>query len=375
MKLVKIEPIVLRYPEPNDFNTLRHTVLVRVTAGDGTEGWGEAIAMWPEACKAVAHLIEDGLADAVLGMEIAEPSDAWRALKRYTWWYGEGGLATMALSAIDMAVWDCIGKSTSRSLSDMLGGRVRATLPAIASLHVNHPTIEDSVSAVAGYVASGFRGAKLGFGKKGPSKVGQDPAYDVDFVKAMRAGMGPDAWLMIDIGNGVRWDVDTAIWATSRMAEYDISWIEEPLHPDDWAGLAALKQAVTTRIATGEREWTVAAYDRLIGTGSVDVVGVDPARAEGITGFQRIAQRVEAAGAVINAHAWSTAITSAASLHLSAAASASEVFELKPIENPMQHELVETPIWHENGEVRVPVGPGLGVVPLEEVVERYRLRF
>ncbi|MEM8586848.1 MAG: mandelate racemase/muconate lactonizing enzyme family protein [Pseudomonadota bacterium] len=375
MKLKKIEPIVLRYPEPNDFNTLRHTVLVRVTAGDGTEGWGEAIAMWPEACKAVAHLIEDGLADAVRGMDIAEPPDAWQALKRHTWWYGEGGLTTMALSAIDMAVWDCVGKSTGRSLSDMLGGRVRETLPVIASLHVNHPTIDDSVSAVAGYVASGFRGAKLGFGKKGPSKVGQDPAYDVDFVKAMRAGMGPDAWLMIDIGNGVRWDVDTAIWATSRMAEYDISWIEEPLHPDDWAGLAALKQAVATRIATGELEWTVAAYDRLIGTGSVDVIGVDPARAEGITGFQRIAQRVEQADAVINAHAWSTAITSAASLHLSAATSASEVFELKPIENPMQHELVETPIWHENGEVRVPVGPGLGVVPLDAVIQRYRLPY
>lgn len=373
MKLKKIEPIVLRYPEPNDFNTLRHTVLVRVTAGDGTEGWGEAIAMWPEACKAVAHLIEDGLADAVRGMDIADPADAWRALKRHTWWYGEGGLATMALSAIDMAVWDCVGKSTGRSLSDMLGGRVRETLPAIASLHVNHPTIDDSVSAVAGYVAFGFRGAKLGFGKKGPSKVGQDPSYDVDFVKAMRAGMGPEAWLMIDIGNGVRWDVDTAIWATSRMAEHDVSWIEEPLHPDDWAGLAALKRAVTTRIATGEREWTVAAYDRLIGTGSVDVVGVDPARAEGITGFQRIARRVEAAGAVINAHAWSTAITSAASLHLSAATSASEVFELKPIENPMQHELVETPIWHEDGEVRVPKGPGLGVVPLDAVIQRYRL--
>lgn len=375
MRLKKIEPIVLRYPEPNDFDNLRHTVLVRVTADDGTEGWGEAIAMWPEACKAVAHLIEDGLADVVLGMDIAAPSDAWQALKRHTWWYGEGGLASMALSAIDMGVWDCVGKSTGRSLSDMLGGRVRETLPVIASLHVNEPTMEDSVSAVAGYVATGFRGAKLGFGKKGLSKVGRDPAYDVAFVKAMRAGIGPKAWLMIDIGNGVRWDVDTAIWATSRMAEHDISWIEEPLHPDDRAGLAALKRAVTTRIATGEREWTVAAYDRLIETGSVDVFGVDPARADGVTGFQRIAKRVEQAGAVINAHAWSTAITSAASLHLSAATSASEVFELKPIENPMQHELVDTPIWHENGEVPVPEGAGLGVVPLEQVIERYRLRW
>ncbi|MEM7446032.1 MAG: mandelate racemase/muconate lactonizing enzyme family protein, partial [Pseudomonadota bacterium] len=368
MKLTRIEPIVLRYPEPNDFNNLRHTVLVRVTAADGTEGWGEAIAMWPEACKAVAHLIDDGLADTVLGMDVTDPPSIWQTLKRHTWWYGEGGLATMALSAIDMAVWDCAGKCSGRSLSEMLGGAKREELPAIASLHVNHPTIEDSVSTIAGYIASGFRGAKLGFGKKGPSRVGQDPAYDVDFVRAVRTGMGPDALLMIDIGNGVRWDAKTAIWATNRMAEYDISWIEEPLHPDDWAGLATMRKAVDTRLATGEREWTVAAYGRLIDTGLVDVFGVDPARAEGITGFQRIAGLVEQAGAVINAHAWSTAITSAASLHLSLATSASEIFELKPIENPMQHELVEIPIWHENGQVRAPNGPGLGVVPLASVI-------
>lgn len=373
MKLTGIEPIVLRYPEPNDFNNLRHTVLVRVTAADGTEGWGEAIAMWPEACKAVAHLIEDGLAATVIGMDVTEPPTIWQALKRHTWWYGEGGLATMALSAIDMAIWDCAGKCTGRSLSEMLGGAVHEKLPAIASLHVNHPTLEDSVSTVAGYIASGFRGVKLGFGKKGPSKVGQDPAYDVDFVKAIRAGIGPEALLMIDIGNGVRWDARTAIWATTRMAEYDISWIEEPLHPDDWAGLATLRKSVTTRIATGEREWTVAAYERLIATGLVDVIGVDPARAEGITGFQRIAALVEGAGAVINAHAWSTAITSAASLHLSAATSAAEVFELKPIENPMQHDLVENPIWHRDGLVRPPDGPGLGVVPFQSVIDRYRL--
>lgn len=373
MKLKRIEPIVLRYPEPNDFNNLRHTVLVRVTTADGTEGWGEAIAMWPEACKAVAHLIEDGLAETVIGLNVTEPEGVWQTLKRHTWWYGEGGLATMALSAIDMAVWDCAGKCAGRSLSEMLGGAKHDTLPAIASLHVNHPTLDDSVSTIAGYIADGFRGAKLGFGKKGPSKVGQDPAYDVEFVKAVRSGMGPKALLMIDIGNGVRWDAKTAVWATNRMADYDISWIEEPLHPDDLAGLATLRKAVTTRLATGEREWTVAAYDRLIATGLVDVIGVDPARAEGITGFRRIAELVEQAGAVINAHAWSTAITSAASLHLSVTTAAAEVFELKPIENPMQHQLVETPIWHVDGLVRPPDGPGLGIVPLQPVIDRYRL--
>ncbi len=149
--------------------------------------------------------------------------------------------------------------------------------------------------------------------------------------------------------------------------------MEEPLHPSNVAGHQALKSAVSTLIAAGEREWGLAGYERWIASGAIDVFGVDPARAEGVTGFLRIADRVHAAGKIVNAHAWSTAVLTAASLHLSLASPAAILFELKPIPGPMQFDLIETPFWHADGLVSAPATPGHGAEPLVPVIERYRV--
>jgi L-alanine-DL-glutamate epimerase-like enolase superfamily enzyme len=110
----------------------------------------------------------------------------------------------------------------------------------------------------------------------------------------------------------------------------------------------------------------------VLDTGTVDVVGVDPGRAEGITGFRRIADAVEQCGRQVNAHTWSSAIVSAASLALSFASPAAQLLEFKPLRNPMQHELVAEPIEQREGWVTPPSGPGLGIDVLEDVVEHYR---
>jgi len=371
MRIHDVETFILQYQEPNDYNSTRMTVLIRVSTKDGVCGWGEAIAMWPEACHAVAALIREGMGQVIVGEDPLEATRLWHAMKKQAWWYGEGGIASMAIAGLDMAIWDLRGKLLGLPLYAMLGGKAVDALPAIASMHVNKPTMEEDVAEVVGNIEAGYQGAKLGFGKKGPSKAGEDPDYDIEFVAAVRNGMGPKPALMIDIGAGVSWDVATAVQTTRRMEESDIYWIEEPLHPDNLAGFAELRAKTSTRIATGEREFTPAEYARLVELGIIDVFGIDPARAEGITGFRKACEVIDAANATVNAHAWSSAVTTAASLHLSVSTKAAKFFELKAIPNPLQNDLVDDVIMHDGGMVKPFDTPGFGVEPKMSFIETH----
>jgi L-alanine-DL-glutamate epimerase-like enolase superfamily enzyme len=373
MKLLRIQSHILRYPDPNDLDRARMTVLVKIETTDGVVGWGEGIAMWPEACRATALLIDEGVAPLLLGNESLTVSSAWAAMRAHTWWYGEGGIASFAISAIDMALWDITGKLEDKPLYALFG-RVHERLPANASCHVNKESLATCIQEAVGFFEAGFRSVKLGLGKKSLSAIGHDPASSIALVAGLRRALGVNAEILVDVGNGVRWDVDTAIDTVSRMAEHDIGWIEEPFYPTHLADYRALKQAVRVPIASGEREWTVSNYRRLIESGTVDVVGVDPARAEGITGFREVDRLAGEAGLTVNAHAWSTAITTAASLHLAMSSPNTRLFELKPFRVAVQQDLVAVPIGQKNGFVAPIDEPGLGIDVDETVVERLRVK-
>ena len=238
-------------------------------------------------------------------------------MRRHVWWYGEGGIASLAISGIDMALWDIAGKIAGKPLYALLGGLRQDRLLANASSHVNKKGEAACVDEVVGFFEAGFRSCKLGFAKKGESDIGGDPHTDVAFIAALRDALGDAAGILVDIGNGVRWDVDTAISVANRMHALGIGWYEEPLYPTDDAGYRKLRAHTKVRIASGEREFTEAGYRRQMEfVQAIDVYGVDPARVEGITGFRRVDALASHYGKAINAHAWSTAITTAASLHL-----------------------------------------------------------
>jgi L-alanine-DL-glutamate epimerase-like enolase superfamily enzyme len=372
MTIAKVNAFVLRYPEPNDFNALRMTVLVRVTTKDGVEGWGEGIAMWPEACKATKVVIEEGLSALVIGEDPLDIERLWQRMAAHLWWYGEGGIGNFAMSAIDMALWDLKGKILGQPVFKLLGGKVKDRLPANASTHPNKADPEEGAQELADLIKAGYQSVKFGFGKKGHAALGKDPEHDARFVRLVREAMGPGPGIIPDLGNAVKYDVGTVLRLVRRFEEEaQISWIEEPFHPDDVEAHRQLRNQCRVLIAAGEREWTVNAYRRRIETNTVDVLGFDPGRAQGLTGFQKVAAMATAARRFVNPHAWSSAVTSAAGLHLAVTTPASLLFEFKPLENPLQHDLIDNPIDPVDGWATPPDGPGYGIVPKMAVVERY----
>lgn len=374
MRIGQVRSYIVRYADTNDHGNLRQTVLVRVETTDGIVGWGEGIAMWPEACRATVAIIEDGLAPLLQQAGELTVAEAWNKMRAHTWWYGEGGIACFAYSALDMALWDIEGKLQGKPLHALLGGKHHATLPAYASSHVNRATRALCVDEIVSFRDQGYAGVKFGLGKRGLSKIGDDPDEIVAFVADLRRELGEGYPIVVDIGNGIRWDRDTGIATARRLLDHGIDWLEEPFYPTHLDDYRALKAALPLPIGSGEREFTVTGYGRLIDSGTVDVLGVDPSRAEGVTGFRKIDGLCGAAGITLNAHAWSTAILSAASLHLSLASPNTRLFEFKPFPVVVQSELVADPIVQTAGRATIGDRPGLGIDVDERVVERLLLR-
>ena len=375
MAVESVEAIPVAYPEPNDHGAERHLLLVRLRDSSGAVGWGEAVTMWPEASRATAELVR-GLGELVAGRDPVAVDAIWRSLREHAWWYGGAGIASFAVAALDIALWDLRGKLLGRSLLDLLGGPVKTALPAVASSHATHAAIDDLVGEIAAWVEGRAVGAKVGFGKRGEANLGFSHDRDVAFMRALREALGPEAKIMVDLGVRVRWSVAEAVLRTRAFEEHGLHWIEEPLGADDPSGYATLRAKTTTLIAYGEREWNVRGLERIIASGSCDVAGIDPGRAEGISGFLRAARLAEAAGTQVNAHSWSSAIVHAASLALSWATPCARQLEFKPHPNVMQQELA--------GDTFVAPGadgwplppserPGLGIEVEETVVERWRL--
>jgi L-alanine-DL-glutamate epimerase-like enolase superfamily enzyme len=376
MSIKKLEVFPLKYQEPNDDNADRYVVLVRLETDNGIVGWGECISQFRPSTYATAALIEHGLGDVVIGREPLENEKIWQDLRGEVWWYGDaGGIAAFAISAIDMALWDVKGKILKQPLYKLLGGKKHERLPVCASTHPKASEIDEMAAELAGYIKQGYQLVKVGFGKKGHAHLGVDAERDIAFVKAVREAIGPDAGFIVDIGAKMVWDVPYAVKMARAFAAYDLTWLEDVFHPNNMQGYMHLRQAVPEmRIGFGERFWNLNDYQRLFEADICDVILVDPGRTEGVTGMHQITQLAARHHVQMDPHSWSSALNSAASIHVSIANQNSNIFELKPLDNPMQHELVTTPIAHKDGWIYPPEGDGLGVEVNEDVVRKYLLR-
>ena len=375
MPIKKLDVFPLGYQEPNDDFADRYIVLVRLETDDGFIGWGECISQFRPATFATAALIENGLGDIVIGRDPLENERIWHDLRGEVWWYGDiGGIAAFAISALDMALWDLKGKIMGQPLYQLLGGKQHERLPVCASTHPKASEIDDMAQELAGWIEAGYQLVKVGFGKKGHANLGVSAQRDIAFVKAVRTAIGPDAGFIVDIGAKMHWDLPYAVKMAQAFAEYNLTWLEDVFQPDNFADHVHLRQAVPEmRIGFGERFWNLNDYQRLLEANICDVILIDPGRTEGVTGMQQITQLAARHRVQMDPHSWSSAINTAASLHVSVANTNANIFELKPVENPMQHELVSQPFAHVGGWIYPPDEPGLGVEVNEDIVHKYCL--
>ena len=369
MKIREIRAVGLRgaTPEGGWSNELRpdtcvHT-LVAVHTDAGLVGLGSAFTSDDLVNASLAVL-----APLYRGESALEPERVSEKLHQHTFWQGRGGAITHAISAIDIALWDLLGKATGQPVGRLLGGRYRERVRPYASLLMDEPgRLTEHLLRLK---ARRYTAYKMGWGPFGRVSAALDEAI----VRAAREAVGPDALLMVDAGgsdafwpNGYKW-----AWRTAEMlAGYDVAWFEEPLKPDALEDYVALRRAAPVPIAGGEVLTRRQAFRPWLQAGAFDIVQPDVTKVGGISEERRIGWLAHEYDVRFIPHGWNTALGLAADLHLAAAFPDTDLVEYIT-GSPYVDELVAGG-WalDADGLLAIPDAPGLGVALDLDAVGRY----
>ena len=383
MKVTNVELIVLKSPglyrnpegaaeQPGP----TYMGLVKVSTDAGITGYSDV-----ETCASVAKAaIEaprwssepgmecfDGLASLVVGENPLETERLWYRMYRGSVYYGRRGVVMQAISAIDIALWDIAGKFYGQPVHILLGGKWRDRIRAYAST-LFRATPEAMCAAAAQYLDEGFTAVKFGWGG-----FGRDPSLDLKLVEAARRALGDERDLLIDTGWFVERTPKQAIQLVRALEAFCPVFIEELLHPEDYEGYRQVSGAVDALIACGEQEATEWGFRELIERAHIDVLQPDLSRCGGFTAARKIVHMAEMANVLVVPHSWSSDLLTAASLHLNAFQRRAMFVEFNTSHGPLSRQLARNPLRLEDGYVRVPDGPGLGIEVDEDAVERYRV--
>jgi L-rhamnonate dehydratase len=370
MKITAVEALYLRLPEIQArTDSSQDALLIRIDTDAGITGWGEVDGC-PWVVKAIieapmSHTLVTGLRALLIGEDPLETGRLWQKMYERTLYYGRDGAVIQAMAGIDLALWDIKGKAFEQPVWKLLGGRHRDRLRVYAS-NMFQFTTEATADRVRKARDEGFTAAKFGW-----EPFGRDPKTDCAYLDAMRKAAGDGFDLMLDVG--LVWDATTTIQRARLFEPYDLFWIEEPLPPDDLAGYGRVSRAISQRLAAGEEECTLRGFARLIDQGGIGLAQIDVTRC-GLTQAMQIAAHAASRGLPVANHNFTTDINTAASLHFLAAAPNALVLEYCVEPSEISRRLIRNPIRLEEGHMRVPEEPGLGVEPDLGVIEKYLVR-
>ena len=369
MRIIDVEALYLRLPTiAARSDSSQDALLVKITTDSGLVGWGEVDGS-PAVVKAIieapySHTMVNGLRNILLGENPLETGRLWAKMHRATIYYGRNGAVIQAMAGVDIALWDLKGKALGKPIVELLGGAMRERVRVYSS-NMFQFSIADTVTRARAAVDTGHTGVKFGW-----EPFGHDERQDVAYVEAIRRAIGDDVDFMLDVG--LAWDVKTTIRRAQLFEPYRLFWIEEPLHPDDYAGYGRVSRACSQHIAAGEEECTVVGFERLIDEGAIDIVQIDVTRT-GFTQAMRIADYAASRGRRVCNHNFTTDINTAASLHFLCAIQNALVMEYCVEPGEITRALARHPVRIEDGYAYLPAGNGLGVEPRDEIIEKYRV--
>jgi L-alanine-DL-glutamate epimerase-like enolase superfamily enzyme len=279
-RIESVSSRLFRLPMPRPWGpdvTCQYLVVTELATSSGATGTGFSWAVQAGA-QAIRAMVDADCGPAAIGLP-AVPDAAWDRL----WWHLRetgGGITTLAMAAVDIALWDLRGRVAGLGLPDLLG-RQRDRVPAYASGVNRHLTLAELTDRTSEQVAAGHTRFKL--------KVGlPDLAEDLERVAAVRRVIGPRRLLMVDANQ--LWDLPAARRAARALSAYDIFWLEEPLPAEDFRGYADLRRAIDIPVAAGESLYTEAQFRDLLLAGAIDFIQPNVCRVGGITPFLRIAR-------------------------------------------------------------------------------------
>jgi L-alanine-DL-glutamate epimerase-like enolase superfamily enzyme len=332
-------------------NTKRDCVVVRITADDGTVGWGEA--HHGQNPTAMAEVVERGLGSLILGADPHDSEGIWaRLCRQQVVTHGLGAGSVIALSGIDIALWDLRGKLLGQPVYRLLGGarkRIRAYAGGL-SLGFKAPDVLEA--EVRRLVEAGYTAIKL--------RVGDHPKRDAERVGHIRRAFGDGLDIAVDAAT--RYTPLDLPEVLAYCEKYRVYWLEEPFTPDNLQAYADLARRTPVPIAAGENHYTRQAFRDLFTQGCISIAQADCTKAGGISEVKKIMDMAGAWHLLAAPHTSHTVISTAANVHLLSALANGLIFEADVGDiNPFRTDLAGVAYPVVDGHVEAVDRPGLGL--------------
>lgn len=368
MKITSVDTIPIRVPlkKPKSFALrtvgARDYTIVRINTDEGLSGWGYN---WGPCV--VAKITEDLLVPHLIDQDPRRIEYLWDKMYRQNIVWGRRGLILRGISAIDIALWDLMGKITGQPIHRILGG-FRTQVPAYysggyylsefqkESDYLNY--LEDEFTT---FRDRGFTAFKMKFGAT-------DLSTDLARVRLARDIVGDTGLLMIDANCAYR--LDQAVRVAGKLEPYEPEWLEEPLNPDDIDGLAQLRARTTIPIATGENHYTRWEFQNMLDRDAVDVIQGDPIIMGGITEFLKLHGMVSASHVSLAPHD-----SHNVNVHVGAALPKVTILEYFSLDSDIFNfdVFIENPVQPANGYLKPHDEPGHGLILDEKALEKFAL--